>query len=93
MHVNACGISHRVFRALAAFVSPPPLFCTELWLNAPPHPLPHPLPRLYPSVHDGRHYGVNITGTRGRLEGCDIARNGLGGVNITGADPLLVDCK
>ena len=47
-------------------------------------------------VHDGQFYGVVFadTGTRGRLEGCDVARNKGHGVYITGgADPSLADCK
>jgi len=36
----------------------------------------------------------NGAGTRGRLEGCDIAWNKMAGVQITaGADPVLAACK
>ena len=47
------------------------------------------------SVHDGRGIGVIIFGesTKGRLEGCNIARNGGANGSISGgADPLLVAC-
>ena len=40
--------------------------------------------------------GVRISGvgTEGRLEGCEISRTELEGIEIdNGADPLFVDCK
>ena len=31
--------------------------------------------------------------TTGRLEGCDIARNGVAGVVILGGNPVLASCE
>ena len=53
-------------------------------------------PRRRRRIHDGGICGLAIegAGTKGRLEGCDIARNGWNGVDLSfGADPLLVACK
>ena len=69
--------------------------------GVPKAPLSHPpSPSLAMAVcrrvHDGQSYGVWIAGagTRGRLEGCDVARNKGAGVYITaGADPVLAASK
>ena len=48
------------------------------------------------SIHDGKGFGASFFGpsTRGRLEGCDIARNADDGVSISdGADSSIVSCK
>ena len=52
--------------------------------------------RIRRSIRGGKLDGVYITdaGTRGRLEGCDIAGNGRFGVQILGgADPSFSACK
>ena len=67
---------------------------------APPLPFPAVPALLSPDgsvrIHDGQGEGVYITGagTRGRLEGCDVAGNKGYGVYISeGADPFLMDCR
>ena len=62
---------------------------------APPSPVPPHRPLLF-RVHDNGGYGALIrrTGTKGRLENCEIWKNYLGGIVIDlGADPLMSSCR
>ena len=63
----------------------------------PPSPpfCPPPPPPFSRRVHDGKGSGVLVrgAGTKGRLEGVDIARQAGAGLQILGgADPLAADC-
>ena len=76
---------------LAPFLVPPPQGPRRDKKKAAASLLPPP-PR---SIHDGKSAGVVLrgAGTKGRLEGCDVARNEKSGIEIQGADPVVADCK
>ena len=63
-------------------------------VSAPPLLTLHPRPRR--RIHGAAGEGVSFAdfGTKGRMEGCDIAENTGDGVMIShGADPVLSACK